>query len=46
VLQVQLQFPAPLKPGIYQYSVVVRSDSYVDSVVDRMLKVIVHVAIK
>ncbi|XP_065908405.1 translocation protein SEC63 homolog isoform X2 [Dysidea avara] len=42
--EVQQQFPAPNKPGVYQYNVVVRSDSYVDSVVDQPLKFKVHEA--
>lgn len=37
--EVQLKFTAPDKPGTYQYSVVVRSDSYVDFDTTKMFKV-------
>lgn len=37
--EVQLKFTAPDKPGSYQYSVVVRSDSYVDFDTTKMFKV-------
>lgn len=37
--EVMLKFTAPEKPGCYQYSVVVRSDSYVDFDTTKMFKV-------
>lgn len=37
--QVELKLTAPTKPGVYTYHVVVRSDSYVDFDVVRMIKV-------
>jgi translocation protein SEC63 len=37
--QVELKLTAPTKPGLYQYHVIVRSDSYVDFDVVKMIKV-------
>uniref|UniRef100_A0A7M5XBC5 J domain-containing protein n=1 Tax=Clytia hemisphaerica TaxID=252671 RepID=A0A7M5XBC5_9CNID len=42
--KVQLKFSAPEKPGIYQYIVVVKSDSYVDFDMTKPLKVAVSEA--
>jgi translocation protein SEC63 len=36
---VQLKFSAPPKPGVYQYSVVLRSDSYMDFDQTQFIKV-------
>lgn len=37
--QVELKLTAPTKPGVYQYQVVVKSDSYVDVDIVKMIKV-------
>ena len=37
--EVELKFTAPPKPGQYSYSVIVRSDSYVDFDISKMIKV-------
>jgi translocation protein SEC63 len=37
--EVELKFTAPPKPGQYSYSVIVRSDSYVDFDLSKMIKV-------
>lgn len=37
--QVELKFTAPHKPGIYTYTVIARSDSYVDCVKEEVIKV-------
>ena len=37
--QVELKLTAPTKPGVYQYQVVVKSDSYIDVDVVKMIKV-------
>lgn len=39
---VDLKFTAPHKPGIYTYTVIARSDSYVDCVKEEVIKVIVN----
>lgn len=36
--EVELKFTAPAKPGIYPYSVIVRSDSYLDFDVTKVIK--------
>lgn len=40
--EIELKFTAPPKPGVYQYSVIVRSDSYVDFDVSKPLKVSIN----
>jgi translocation protein SEC63 len=37
--EIELKFTAPIKPGVYNYAVVVRSDSYVDITSTQNLKV-------
>ncbi|KAI1286775.1 Translocation protein SEC63 -like protein [Halotydeus destructor] len=36
--EIELKFTAPPKPGVYNYSVVVRSDSYIDCVIEKNIK--------
>lgn len=38
-IQIQLKVSAPHKPGIYQYQVILRSDSYIDFDLFRPIKV-------
>lgn len=40
--EVELKFTAPAKPGQYSYSVIVRSDSYVDFDISKMIKVCIN----
>lgn len=40
LMQTDLQFAAPDKPGLYRYSVVLRSDSYLDLSFSQDIKVI------
>ena len=43
--EVELKFTAPIKPGIYSYSVIVRSDSYVDFDLSKLIRVSLQINI-
>jgi len=44
--EVELKFTAPPKPGLYSFSVIVRSDSYVDFDISKIIKLDVKEAPK
>lgn len=41
VEQIELKFTAPIKPGSYNYTIVVRSDSYVDCTIQKLASITV-----